>query len=1139
MDYFPSICSLRARQRAFQAGGKDYKWDIVLTGGRGFVKDWGRARQSCLVLLLLVLSTGPGFVRAPESDSFVDPFRVETGRSHRAAGAALLNHGSFLENRNQIPDDRIAYYGVAGSIRVGFGVGAFYLVLHGKTLGGLSGDLLLRGTWPGSFAVRPEGHGERAAPTHFFLGSDPARWVTDVRSFEEVTYRNLYPSIDLTFRVVATGLKYDLEVRPGGDPLSVHFAYDGADVVRVDTAGVVLRSGLGDFREDPPIAWQEGRSVPCRFRPRGINGYGFDCASWDRTRSLLIDPLMYGTFLGGAMFEYGYGVAVDANDSAYVTGSSDSWNFPATPGAFDTSDNGNDDVFVTKLDPNGSALVYSTYLGGGAADVGEAIALDAAGNAYVTGYSQSTDFPTTPGAYDTVHSPFGERDAFVAKLNGTGQSLVYSTFLGAHNGQEAAHSIAVDPSGRAVVVGQASNGAFPTTPSAYDTSINGGEDAFITQLNANGSGLVYSTFLGGSGNDIAQTVALDAAGDATVAGSTASLGFPTTAGVYDATLNGASDAFLVRMNETGASLVFATFLGGGGGETAFALDLDGSGNLYAVGMSNSGDFPATLGAFDTTAGGGPDGFITKMDSNATSLVYSTYLGTAAWEQLWALAVGPDGSAYVAGYTTSTVFPVVLGTYDRTFGGVDDWVVARLAPDGSELLYSTYLGGPMTEGAEAIALGSSGVAYVTGSTDSGGGFPTTPGAFDTVPASRDAAVVKLNMTSYRVTVDTVPAGLQVLVAGNPRTAPYSFWCAPDNPVALDAPSPQVVTPDWRYAFANWSDAGNQSHGITCATTATYTARFTSQYRITLDTNPTNHPIQADLLDYTSPSTFWWDDGSVHALAAPQYVSLGPWSRLNWTSWSDGGGIAHPLLVTAPLSLVAFYGGTEYLVTVGTDPPGLGLEVDGRPYNGTTGFWWGWNSSHSLNASTPQGGFPWDYYAFRSWSDGITSLSRGYSVTRPDNLTAGFAPTFGIGVRTSPPGLTYSVDGVASNSTAVLAWEAGVVHWLNTTSPQTDVNGTTWVFSAWSDGAAMNHSVVPVGPGNYTASFDPAVSIVVDTVPSGLLVEWDSVLRTAPFTVWCPLGSAHAVNAPTPQNVSPDSQWVHRSWSDGGAPSHVYP
>jgi hypothetical protein len=310
--------------------------------------------------------------------------------------------------------------------------------------------------------------------------------------------------------------------------------------------------------------------------------------------------------LGGSGNDYGVDIAVDSAGNAYVTGWTDSFGFPATLGAFDTALGGLADAFVTKLAATG-ALAYSTFLGGTLYDFGFAIAVDSGGIAYVTGYTHSSDFPTTTAVFGTALS--GPSDAFVTKLSADGGLLVYSTYIGGV-GSEQSDGIAIDD-GNAYVTGSTDSSDFPITTGSFDMIYGGAGDAFVTKLATNAASLVYSTYLGGVGEDVARTIAVDSAGVSYVAGNTGSADFATTPGAFDTTLGGTQDAFVATLGVSGATLAYATYLGGANEDYGMAIAIDTAGAAYVSGVSSSGDFPITLDAFDTTSSG-EDSFVVKI-----------------------------------------------------------------------------------------------------------------------------------------------------------------------------------------------------------------------------------------------------------------------------------------------------------------------------------------------------------------------------------------------------------------------------------------------------------------------------------------------------------------------------------------------
>ena len=323
--------------------------------------------------------------------------------------------------------------------------------------------------------------------------------------------------------------------------------------------------------------------------------------------------LAYSTYLGGSGGDEAAGIAVDSAGDAYITGTTGSSDFPTSAGAFDTSFNGVADAFVTKLQWNGAALVYSTYLGGAGSDSARAIALDADGGAYVGGTTDSTDFPTTPGAFDTTYGG-GDYDAFATRLDAQGAALPYSTFLGG-TASDIAFGIAVDIAGEAYVTGETSSRDFPTTAEAFDTTSNGSFDAFVTKIDRTGATLVYSTYLGGGNLDIALGIAVDGAGSAYVTGGSPSFDFPITRGAFDTLNDGSFDAFVTKLDPTGAALQYSTFLGGTGEDSGRRIALDSSGNAYVTGYTYATDFPTTPASFDPAQNGARDSFVSTINAH--------------------------------------------------------------------------------------------------------------------------------------------------------------------------------------------------------------------------------------------------------------------------------------------------------------------------------------------------------------------------------------------------------------------------------------------------------------------------------------------------------------------------------------------
>jgi len=461
---------------------------------------------------------------------------------------------------------------------------------------------------------------------NYFIGNDPAKWHTTIPTYAKVQYQDAYPGITLAYYGNQGRLEYDFLVAPGADPNQIKLAFEGAsDITVADSGDLVLTTALGDVRMQKPVVYQlepdghktlvagqytvASTSVSLQASRTTRYSVGFRLASYDHAKPVVIDPvLLYSTYLGGSGDDRrGYAIAVDAAGSAYVTGQTQSTNFP-TANPFQATDGGAADVFVTKLSAAGSHLLYSTYLGGSNDDLGYGIAVDAAGSAYVTGNTQSTNFPTVNPLQATNG---GYYDAFVTKFSAAGSSLLYSTYLGGSDLDQSL-GIAVDAAGQAFVTGQTLSTNFPMANPVQATG-GGGFDAFVTKLSAAGSHLLYSTYLGGSDYDQGQGIAVDAAGQAFVTGQTQSTNFPT-ANPLQATNAGLADVFVTKFSAAGSSLLYSTYLGGSDYDQSQGIAVDAAGNAYVTGYTGSTNFP-TANPLQATNAGGFDVFVMKLTTN--------------------------------------------------------------------------------------------------------------------------------------------------------------------------------------------------------------------------------------------------------------------------------------------------------------------------------------------------------------------------------------------------------------------------------------------------------------------------------------------------------------------------------------------
>jgi hypothetical protein len=612
---------------------------------------------------------------------------------------------------------------------------------------------------------------------NYFIGNDKSKWHCDVPTSQAVLYKSLYKDIDLKVYGIEKQIEYDWVVKPGGNPGDIRFEYKNVKGTRLDDEGnLLIETDFGELIHKKPVSYQERgaqsarrtgqstgvgaglracpierRDVNVTFKKISNNTYGFEVRKYDKSRELIIDPvvLAYSTYLGGGGEDYGRGIDVDNSGNVYVTGGTYSEDFP-TLNQYQTY-HGVYDVFITKIDPTqsgSSCLIYSTYLGGCGQDHGGGIVVDSSGCVYVTGYTTSTDFPTLK----QYQGHGGWSDAFVAKIDtiqSGASSLIYSTYLGGGDTDEGI-GIAVDSSGNAFVTGSTNSTDFPIL-NQYQTDQNG-SNAFLTKIDTTQSGtssLIYSTILGGSGGDNGIGIAVDSNGFAYVAGQTRSSDFPNLNQFQSTYQGGLYDAFVTKFDTTqngASSLIYSTYLGGKGEDRSYGIVVDNSGNAYVIGWTNSTDFP-TLDQYQTYKGM-YDAFVTKIDttqSGSSSLIYSTYLGGGGSDIGIGIALDSSRNAYVTGWTSSTDFPI-LNQYQTDQNGNDAFVtkIDMTNSGASSLIYSTYLGGDGVEVGYAIEVDSSWNAYVTGRTDSTD-FPTL-NQFQSNQGACDAFVTKLSFIS---------------------------------------------------------------------------------------------------------------------------------------------------------------------------------------------------------------------------------------------------------------------------------------------------------------------------------------------------------------------------------------------------------
>ncbi len=619
------------------------------------------------------------------------------------------------------------------------------------------------------------GMDELPGKSNYFIGKDPANWRTNVPNYRKVAEQEVYPGINLIYYGTQRQLEYDFVVAPGADPRAIRLAFQGTDHLRIDSQGNLIAGVTGgEVSFERPIAYQEApngsrQPVVVRYLIRGRRNVSFEVGTRDPGRALIIDPILaYSTYLGGSSIDGANAIAVAPDGSAFIAGGTFSSDFPTEHPLQPNAGGPHDfpqDAIVAKISPDGSSLLYSTYLGGENTDIAYGIAVDSLGEAYVAGTTDSPHFPVTPNAFNTLCGGDGRCGAswnpqgfivwngFVTKLNVEGSALIYSGFLGYYE-NVACHAIAVDGAENAYVTGEVGPNIEETVPlippetppplfpilGGFETTLgnNGapfggnGTDAFIAKIDASGSEILYSTYLGGSDEDVGYGVAVDGSANAYVTGVTYSQDLPTTGSALKSAYAGAGDAFLTKVNTNAkgaASLLYSTYLGGSGLDQGNGVAVDASGNAYVAGVTTSKastlGFTIPSGAYqpncklDSLSVCEGDAFVAKFSlSGAPSLVYFTYLGGSLADSAAGVAVDASDNIYLTGSTTSTDFPVSGAVFQTTYGGGNaDAFVTELNSAGSELVYSTYLGGSNTESGNGIAvdMGNPASAYVAGQT----------------------------------------------------------------------------------------------------------------------------------------------------------------------------------------------------------------------------------------------------------------------------------------------------------------------------------------------------------------------------------------------------------------------------------------
>ncbi|MCX6382596.1 MAG: SBBP repeat-containing protein, partial [Armatimonadetes bacterium] len=567
--------------------------------------------------------------------------------------------------------------------------------------------------------------------SNYLIGNDRTKWHTNVPNYVKVGFSNVYSGVDVVYYGNQGRLEYDFIINPTAKPSAIKLRFAGVKSVKALSNGnLLLAIGNGSLQWHAPIAYQningKRHYVKADYQLQSKNEFSFRIGNYDNSKPLVIDPkLLYSTYIGGSNEDVANGIAVDKAGSTYITGTTYSVDFPTTVGSFQTTAGNGSNVFVTKFSPDGKSLIYSTFIGGDNNESGSAIVLDSTGNAYITGQTYSSNFPTTPNAFQST--PQGRADAFLTQLSPNGQSLAYSTYIGGSLDDNAT-CIALDSLNQVYLGGWANSPNFPTTTGALRGGNSGGAyDGFVVKFALLGTPPLYSGYLGGTGYDQVNGVAVDTEGNAYVTGTTTSIDFPVTPKALRTISSGYPSAFVSKINNDGTSLLYSTFLNAKNWVLGYGIAVDSSGSAYITGATAATDYLVSAAAFQKTVGGRFDAFVTKLSPNGRSLVYSTFLGGAKDDLGVAIVLDNSGSAFVTGQTYSSDFPTTPASFQTSGAGGVDGFIAQLSSSGQSLLYSTYLGGKGDDVARGIALESGGKSYIAGYTTSTD-FPATADSY---------------------------------------------------------------------------------------------------------------------------------------------------------------------------------------------------------------------------------------------------------------------------------------------------------------------------------------------------------------------------------------------------------------------------
>ncbi len=774
-------------------------------------------------------------------------------------------------------------------------------------------------------APEPKGNEKGEGYINYLIGNEKGKWTTNIEQFKEIIIKNTYNNIDTRYYFDEGNIRYDYIIKPGASPADIKIKLVGSNKININEDGeLVFNTRFGDVKQAKLYTYQmiDGRkvTVTCKFKQLANGNVSFDAGSYDKKVPLVVDPVIFSRFIGGSSSEYGLALAVDASGNCYITGNTASSNFPYVTGSYDGVLSGPNDAFITKVDPSGNNYVYSTYIGGSGVENAWSIEVDNTGNAYITGYTESIDFPNSSNVPNMTTSfatsNFGGTDAFITKLNPLGNQLLYSTYIGG-SGTDYGKDIALDPAMNGVVyiTGGTTSSDFPNSilypslPASYDPTYNGVKDIFVVKLNTSGGllgGLQYSSFIGKSEEDYGNSIAVDALGCAYVTGSTTSLDF-TNPNFPFPTLNGSpQNAYVFKLDPSLGigGLIYFKYIGGDEQDEGLSIAIDASTNVYVAGITQSGTtdtppFPITIGAFDVTSAGGGGGgldqdiFFCKIDPLGTTFLYSSYLGGSGYEQFPSIAIDASNQVYISGGTSSFDFPTTDGTpnpqiaWDDVFmtkfrlngTGINDMAYSKVIDASHEYDFATSNALDCLD--NQYIVGYSGEPNYPNPTNN---FPITVG----VPFSGggDAILVKYqNCTAF---ITAGPTGNPIShCTATELYAHTSSGCTTFTYLWQDpgTPSGSLTNPSYGLAQNEGTYTVTVTDGTGCIATATYELS-SGPHNLAITSNAANpvcpnYPISltASCTALYPSVTYAWASGTTPTTGNP--VSATPVSNTNYT------------------------------------------------------------------------------------------------------------------------------------------------------------------------------------------------------------------------------------------------------------------